>query len=272
MSALARLAAVAFALPLAFVASAFAASPHCAAPARFLSVGAALPHAGTRLTEGKSLTILAIGSSSTAGFGASTPAASYPSRLERDLRADFDGVEIRVINRGVGGQDVPEELSRLARDIAEEHPQLVIWQVGTNAVLRRDDVAADERLIERGVALVKAQGIDLILMDLQYAPRVLPRRSYGRMEAAIAEIARRSGVGFFRRFAMMEYWTTHREYGPADLIGRDGLHMTDFSYGCLGDILARALVLEWRSTIAGRRAAPIQAAAVKLDRSAPPRH
>jgi acyl-CoA thioesterase I len=256
----------------AAIPSAFAA-PHCAAPARFVTIGTGLPRAAGRLADGKSLTILAIGSSSTAGVGASTPAASYPSRLERDLRADFAGVEIRVINRGVGGQDVPEELSRLARDIAVERPQLVIWQVGTNAVLRRDDVAADERLIERGVALVKARAIDLVLMDLQYAPRVLARRSYSRMEAAIAEIAQRTRVGFFRRFAMMEYWATHGDYPPAALIGRDGLHMTDFSYGCLGDLLARALVADWRPAIAGRTVRPMQAAvAVTLDRSPSPRH
>jgi acyl-CoA thioesterase-1 len=251
-----------------FIPAAFAEAPHCTAPAKFLAIGAALPRAGARLAEAKSLTILAIGSSSTAGFGASSPAASYPSRLQRDLRADFAGVEIRVINHGVGGQDVPEELSRLGRDIAEEHPQLVIWQVGTNAVLRRDDVAADERLIERGVALVKARGIDLVLMDLQYAPRVLARRSYARMERAIAEIARRSGVGFFRRFDLMQFWARHGDFAPAALIGRDGLHMTDASYGCLGNVLARALLADWRPAPALRRPAPTEAAASGLTRKA----
>ena len=248
----------------------FAGAPHCAAPAGFLSTGAALSATGARLAEGKSLTILALGSSSTAGFGASSPAASYPSRLERDLRANVAGAEIRVVNRGVGGQDVPEELARLAREVANEHPQLVIWQVGTNAVLRRDDIAVDERLIEHGVGIVKGRGIDLVLMDLQYAPRVLARRSYGRMEAAIAEIAERSRVGLFRRFALMEFWAKHGDFPAAALIGRDGLHMTDASYGCLGEVLGRALVADWRAAIAGRRAAPVESAAATLGSSTPP--
>ena len=92
------------------------------------------------------------------------------------------------------------------------------------------------------------------------------------MEAAIAEIAQRARIGLFHRFAMMESWAKHGDYPPEALIGRDGLHMTDFSYGCLGDLLARALVADWSPVIAGRAGRPIQAAAVKLDRSPSPRH
>ena len=33
---------------------------------------------------------------------------SYPSRLEQELADRFPGVDIRVINHGVGGQDVGE--------------------------------------------------------------------------------------------------------------------------------------------------------------------
>ena len=108
---------------------------------------------------------------------------SYPSRLEQELRQRFPGVEIRVVNHGVGGQDVPEELTRLDRDVLAEHPDLVIWQVGTNAVLRRDDLSADEQLISRGVALMKESGIDVVLMDLAIrstgsrAPGLRPRWS-----------------------------------------------------------------------------------------------
>ena len=268
MSRLALLAGALGAL-LSF-APAFAGPPDCTAPQRFLSLGAALPSGGHRLAQGKRLTILAIGSSSTAGFGASSPAGSYPSRLERDLRIAFRGAQIRVLNRGVGGQDVPEELARLERDVAQENPQLVIWQVGTNAVLRRDDIAADERLIGRGVALVRARGIDLMLMDLQYAPRVLARPGYARMEAAIAEIAAAGKTALFRRFALMEFWAKAGDPTAAPLIGRDGLHMTDASYGCLGAVLARALAAEWRPLVAARQRPRVQSAEAEPVRSGPP--
>jgi lysophospholipase L1-like esterase len=212
-----------------------------------LAIEAALDRTSSRILSGQPLTIVAMGSSSTLGVGASSPAFSYPSRLEQELRQQFPGVEIRVVNHGVGGQDVPEELTRLGRDVIAEHPDLVVWQVGTNAVLRRDDLSADEQLISRGVAAMKESGIDIVLMDLQYAPRVLARPASNEMERLIAEIARRTQVGLFRRFEIMKEWDRTQQLAPASTIGPDGLHMTDASYACLANQLAEALAADWRS-------------------------
>src|ERR1700757_4101431 len=117
--------------------------PNCAAPPVLSAIDAALDRTSSRILSGQPVTIVAMGSSSTLGVGASIPALSYPSRLEQELRQRFPGVEIRVVNHGVGGQDVPEELTRLGRDGMAERPGLVVWQVGTNAVLRRDDLSAE---------------------------------------------------------------------------------------------------------------------------------
>jgi acyl-CoA thioesterase-1 len=221
--------------------------PVCAAPPALAAIDAALDRTSARILSGKPLMIVAMGSSSTLGVGASSPALSYPSRLEQELRRRFPGVEIRVVNHGVGGQDVPEELTRLGRDVIAEHPDLVIWQVGTNAVLRRDDLSADEQLISRGVAVMKESGIDIVLMDLQYAPRVLARPASDEMERLIAEIARRAQVGLFRRFEIMREWDRTHQLAPASTVGPDGLHMTDASYACLANQLAEALAADWGS-------------------------
>jgi lysophospholipase L1-like esterase len=221
--------------------------PHCAAPSALLAIEAALDRTSSRIRSGQPLTIVAMGSSSTLGVGASSPALSYPSRLEQELRQQFPGVEIRVVNHGVGGQDVPEELTRLGRDVIAEHPDLVVWQVGTNAVLRRDDLSADEQLISRGLALMKESGIDVVLMDLQYAPRVVARPAFAEMERMIAELAKRTRVGLFRRFELMQEWDRTQQLAPASSVGPDGLHMTDAGYGCLANQLAEALASNWRS-------------------------
>src|SRR5215472_7937379 len=115
----------------------------CAGPPGGLPIIAPLEHFAARINKGGPLTIVAVGSSSTSGVGASNPDLSYPSRLESMLRQVFPGLEISVVNRGRGGEDAPEELARLARDVVALKPDLAIWQVGTNAVLRRDDLAAD---------------------------------------------------------------------------------------------------------------------------------
>ena len=219
----------------------------CAAPPGGVPIIAPLEHFAARIDKGGPLNIVAVGSSSTAGTGASNPGQTYPSHLETDLRQRFPKLEIHVVNRGKGGEDAPEELARLAGDVVALHPDLAIWQVGTNAVLRRDDLAADGELMREGVDLLKRNGIDVVLMDLQYAPRVLDRSAFPAMEDLVADTADRAHVGLFRRFALMRYWQrSHAPDAPA-MVGADGLHMTDAGYECLAVDLAAALEANWHA-------------------------
>jgi len=220
----------------------------CGAPPALTRIEPVLSRTAARIEHTKTLTIVAVGSSSTQGVGSTDPSANYPSRLEAALKQRLPGVAIRVINRGKAGEDAEEEFARLGRDVIPEHPDLVIWQVGTNAVLRRDDLESDEVLLRRGVALLKLSGADVVLMDLQYAPRILERRATAAMEQLIAEIAQHAGAGLFRRFAVMQYWRTAQRPDMPAMIGPDGLHMTDEGYRCLAAELAKGIVANWETS------------------------
>src|SRR5438046_999491 len=65
--------------------------PECNVPAEITRLDHPLLRTARRLAADQSLTIVAIGSSSTGGAFASSPAASYPSRLAVELRARFPG-------------------------------------------------------------------------------------------------------------------------------------------------------------------------------------
>ena len=90
-----------------------------------------LPRMARRIAAGRPARIVAIGSSSTAGAGASSPEASYPSRLEAELNRHFPGEEFSVLNRGVNGEEARDMLARLrhqrhiraarSRDLAGRH-------------------------------------------------------------------------------------------------------------------------------------------------------
>ena len=84
----------------------------CSAPAEFARLDHPLRRTAQRLAGGEPLTIVAIGSSSTAGAGASSPAASYPSRLAVELRQRFPGQDITVLNRGVNGEETHDMIAR----------------------------------------------------------------------------------------------------------------------------------------------------------------
>jgi lysophospholipase L1-like esterase len=94
-----------------------------------------LSHVAARLAAHQPIVIVAFGSSSTEGRGASSPAATYPSRLLADLTAELPRQRVIVINQGIGGDDADDMALRLPTVIAER-PDLIIWQTGSNDPLR----------------------------------------------------------------------------------------------------------------------------------------
>jgi len=203
--------------------------------------GAGLTRLATRIAERKAITVIAFGSSSTEGIGASSPSNTYPARLEAELKQHFPGLDLRVINRGVGGEDVAEMLKRFDRDIIAAKPDLVVWQLGTNAILRDDGIAPEQPLMLRGIHQFKKAGIDVVLMNPQFAPKVMRDPDAIPMIEMIAEIARITNVPVFRRFEMMRYWRKDLAMPYEKFLSPDLLHMNDFSYGCVARYLGAAI-------------------------------
>src|SRR5258705_10649607 len=98
------------------------------------------------IAAGRPVTIMALGSSSTAGAGASTPEATYPARLEVELRSRFPGVAITVLNRGVNGEEAADMLARFDQAAADDKPDVVLWQVGTKSGLCDHPIGPRDRV------------------------------------------------------------------------------------------------------------------------------
>ena len=77
-----------------------------------------LPHTRAALATNQPILVVAIGSSSTRGWMASDIGHSYPALLQRYLNDHVPRISAAVINRGIGGQDAPEELARLEAELA----------------------------------------------------------------------------------------------------------------------------------------------------------
>src|SRR3981189_1447209 len=114
-----------------------------------------LARVARHLESDRSIKIVAIGSSSTAGAGASSPDASYPSRLEAELTRHFLWQDVTVLNRGVNGEEAPDMLARFDTSVIAEKPDLVIWQTGTNAVLRDRPLDPKATVLHEGLARLK---------------------------------------------------------------------------------------------------------------------
>jgi lysophospholipase L1-like esterase len=157
-------------------------------------------------------------------------------------------MSIKVLNRGIGGEDARQMLPRLDRDLAAEKPDLVLWQVGTNALLSERGIDSQGPLIREGLRKISTAGADVIQMDPQYAPYVLRDPDARPMVALLAKIGEETGVPVFRRFALMQFWHEAREIAFSDILAPDLFHMNDWSYGCLARNLAAALVANARTT------------------------
>ncbi|HEX7199741.1 MAG TPA: SGNH/GDSL hydrolase family protein [Dongiaceae bacterium] len=224
------------------VGSASAEGLDCSAPHNLMRLDRALSHTAARIAEGRSLKIVALGSSSTAGVGATSSANSYPSRLEAELRERYPEMRIEVINRGVGGEDAREMLARLDRSVLAERPDLVLWQVGTNAIVDAEGITEEAHLVRKGLARLKAAGADVILMDPQYSPAVTQRANAGAMVRMLQTVAQTNNVPVFHRYAIMNHWRTVENVPFDRFIVNDGLHMNDWSYGCIAKLLATSIV------------------------------
>jgi lysophospholipase L1-like esterase len=213
----------------------------CAAPPDLVRLDIPLRRTAQRLASGQPITIVAIGSSSTQGAGASSPAMAYPARLEAELRATFPGAKITVLNRGIGGEEAKEMLARFDSDIFAEKPDLVLWQVGSNSVLRDRSIRESNEQLREGLKRLKAAGIDVVLMNPQYAPKVITKHDVDGMVDLIDFTAKETHVGLFQRFAVMRYWRLTEDIPFSTFLSPDELHMNDWSYGCIAKLLASAI-------------------------------
>jgi acyl-CoA thioesterase I len=218
-------------------------TPKCNVSADQARLETPLSRFAFRLASGLPIKVVAIGSSSTYGAGASSAAGSYPSRLEVELERHFPGHDITVVNRGVNGEEAADMVARFDTAVIAEQPDLVLWQVGTNSLLRDRPLDSRATALHEGLARLKPTRADVVLIDPQFAPRVVAKGQAVDDTIAILEtVARQERVGLFHRFAMMRRWHEVDGLPFETFVSPDGLHMNDWSYSCLAKWLGVAIM------------------------------
>lgn len=215
----------------------------CRTPKGGMKAMGALPHVASKLVAGKPVVIVAFGSSSTEGYGSTAPEFTYPNRLAAQLHRAYPSANITVLNRGRGGEDAPEMMARLQSEVINSKPDLVIWQVGTNAVLRNLDPGETSKMVEDGVARIQAAGADLVLVDPQYSPLVNTRpEGTSKMVSLLHKVAELRKVGIFPRFEVMKEWHEGQQMAFDSFVIADGLHMNDWGYACFAQLLGDNII------------------------------
>lgn len=230
-------------LALILTAAATPVMAQCPADEAFLTLNRPLDAARAAVADGR-LTVLAMGSSSIEGVGASVPELSFVPLLEEGLQMRLPGVVVTVVNRGIGGENAGETAARFPAEVEAAQPDLILWQLGANDVLQNraeDAFLTDFRV---GQTLLADSGADVIVIDSQRVPEdrdldfIRGRNpALGAFAALTAMEAGRIGYGVFNRFETMAGWNALDDGG----VGPDGLHLNDAGYACWAELTAESL-------------------------------
>ncbi len=182
----------------------------------------------------RALRVVAFGSSTTEGFGASDPQHSYPAVMRQGLLPHFP-CGVALANHGVSGESAIE-MDRRLDTVADAEPDLLLWQTGSNDVTRPVPLDLFERLTRQGIARLLRTGADLVLMDQQYS-RALEEAPGAAYRDALHRLGAEAGVAVFPRHALMRRWCDGAGF-TRDTLSPDGTHMADAGYALLGEAVA----------------------------------
>jgi lysophospholipase L1-like esterase len=213
----------------------------CRTPPAVLGDVVTLTRSAAVATRTRHLKVVALGSSSTAGAGASDRAHAWPARLEEELKRRLPDAEITVVNLAEMRLTVQAMIARLP-EVLEQRPDIVVWEVGTAEAVRHLDVDDFFRAVLQGAELLTAHGIDVVLVDPQYTRDTARLITFEPYLSAISRAAQMREVSLFHRHAVMRYWVDNGQFQFDSLRPADFARVADSAYDCIGRLLAHFIV------------------------------
>ncbi len=117
----------------------------------------------------------------------------------------------------MNGEEIGDMLTRFDSAVIAAKPDLVLWQLGTNSVIRDHQLGDHGLLIRDGLAKIRAIGADVVLIDPQFAPKVIAKPDAESMVELISATAKQEDVDLFRRFDVMQRWRDVESPGVRDV-------------------------------------------------------
>jgi hypothetical protein len=228
-------------LPLIFVAlvplgSALAEEDACEAGKDLIPAETTLPRAAAAVAERHSLDIVVLGTGSSALPGATGERAAYPARLQGALEPLLPGIAVKVVPEIKTRQTAAEMMEQAWQRIAQQRPALVIWQSGTVDAIKGVDPDQFRATLDQGVEMLQGQGVDVVLMNMQYSPRTDSMISINAYADNMRWVALQHDVLLFDRLALMKHWS---ESGTFDLYDASkNTNTAERVHDCIGRLLA----------------------------------
>jgi acyl-CoA thioesterase-1 len=193
----------------------------------------------TTPTLARSLKIVALGDSLTAGYGLQADLA-FPAVLQKALRDK--GFDVELVNGGVSGDTSAGLLARLDWTLGDGADGAIV-EIGANDMLRGAEPALTQHNIDAILGALKARGIPFLLAGMRAAPN-LGGAYAGQFEPIYQQLAAKYRAPLYPFFLE----------GVAGVAGAqlpDGLHPSRTGVEC---IVAGILPLteDWLNKLAAR--------------------
>lgn len=213
---------------------------NCVVPEEFLEDNSPLVNVAAAIRDRARLSVLAIGSLSTAGAG-SSPATSWPARLQEEIGRRFPAVRVDVLNRGRARQHVADMLAKLDADVRDAKPDLVIWESGTLDAMDNTDPLEYSDTLLTGIDRLLAADIDVLLMDPQYSKASTAVIDFEPYVEAVEHTADMRDLIHFSRFSLMRYWVSEGMVSFNAHPRAQQVRVADQVYACIAGSLAQMI-------------------------------
>jgi acyl-CoA thioesterase I len=197
-----------------------------------------LPNSAVALQQRRKIKILAIGASSAAVLGAGR---GGPPLLERILERSIKGLDVEIINRGFSGELAEAAGERLKIEVALNHPDIVLWQVGTNDALAQVPVENFQLTVSNTVRWLKSHKIDVILVGLHYMKQLAKDEHYQAIRESLRRVANAEHVLRIGRYEAMEVLARTMQANGQPEPQEFGL--SEAGYNCMAQYIARTITV-----------------------------
>ena len=159
----------------------------------------------------------------------------------RSWSATIKGLDVEIINRGFSGELAEAAGERLKIEVALNHPDIVLWQVGTNDAFAQVPVESFQLSVSNTVRWLKEHNVDVILVGLHYIKQLAKDEHYQAIRASLQRIATRRTCCASGATRPWRCWRAPRRRTASREPQDFGLSET--GYNCMAQYIARTITV-----------------------------
>ena len=215
-------------------------SDACVAPGHRVTGDFPLARVSAAVAGKHALKVVVFGTTSSTLSGSDNARDAYPWRLEAALKRLMPDTPVEIVSLAKPRLTATKMAKTFDRVLADEKPVLVIWQTGTFDAMQGINPGEFLTSLTEGVEKLKTARVDVILVNMQYNPRMESMIAIEAYADNMRWVARERQVPLFDRLSLMRNWN---DAGVIDLAAAaNDISIVKRLHDCIGQALASLII------------------------------